>query len=128
MKKTALFAVTFVFAAAFGVAYAGEGNKVISNGITDFTGRSYDEVPVFSSVGSSAMLSDSIESTNAGGLRSADLGIETMNNGITDFTDRSYDTVPDFGPAVSSGKLHSTVKSAARLPEAVYDPGKPLTD
>lgn len=124
MKKLALFVFTFVFAAAFGVAYAGGAG----NGITDFTGKSYDEVPVFSSVGSSAMLSDSIESTNAGGLRSADLGIETMNNGITDFTDRSYDAVPDFGPAVSSGKLHSTVKSAARLPEAVYDPGKPLTD
>ncbi len=128
MKKTALFAVTFVFAAAFGVAYAGEGNKVISNGITDFTGRSYDEVPVFSSVGSSAMLSDSIESSNAGGLRSSDLGIEGMNNGITDFTGRTYDAVPHFGTADPAIKLHSAVKSAARLPEAVYDPGKPLTN
>ncbi len=124
MKKIALLAITIAFVAAFSVAYAGGAE----NGVTDFTGKSYDEVPVFSSVGSSAMLSDSIESTNAGGLRSADLGIETMNNGITDFTDRSYDAVPDFGPGISSGKLHSTVKSAARLPEAVYDPGKPLTN
>ncbi len=123
MKKIALFVFTFVFAAAFGVAYA----SGIGNGITDFTGRSYDEVPVFGSMESGPM-SGVVEGSNAGGLRSVDLGIEEMNNGITDFTGGSYERVPDFGPAVLSGKLHSIVKSAARLPEAVYDPGKPVTN
>jgi hypothetical protein len=35
MKKIALFAFTIVFAAALGVAYAGE----VPNGITNFTGK-----------------------------------------------------------------------------------------
>jgi hypothetical protein len=83
-------------------------------------------VPDFGTIESGAM-QNAIESSNAGGLRSAELGlgIEEMNNGITD---RSYDTVPDSGPAVSGIRLHVLVKSSSRLPEAVNEPGKPLTN
>ncbi len=123
MKKIALFVFTVVFAVALGVAYAGEAG----NGITVFNGKSIDTLSDLYPAASDPVPS-AVEGSNAGGLRSADLGIETMNNGITDFTDRSYDAVPDFGAAVPSGQLHSLVKSADRLPKAVYDPGKPLTN
>ncbi len=122
MKKIVLFAITFVFAAAFGVAYASE----IGNGITDFSGRSYDSVSSFNSAESDPMPSV-VEGSSAGGQRSADFGIEEMNNGITDFTDRTYDTSPNFGPAASVVKFHTLVKSAPVRAE-VRDFGKPLTN
>ncbi len=123
MKKIVLFAITFVFAAAFGVAYA----SGIGNGITDFAGRSYDEVPVFGSM-ESAPMPGVVEGSNAGGLRSTDLGIEGLSNGITDFTGRSIDSLSDLGTAIHGVRSGSFVKSAPWLPAAVYDPGRPLTN
>ncbi len=113
MKKIVLFAITFVFAAAFGVAYAGTpdlktydsewgispeilsravpANIVVSNHQPTLdplaTGRTYD-----SSFGKAAELGHPafIEGANAGGLRSAD-SVDAPANGVSDFSGRTYD-------------------------------------
>ncbi len=121
MKKIALFALTIVISAAFGVAYAGE----FSNGITNFAGKT---------INTSSDLSTRLdtvpgvtEGSNPGGLRSADLGLEKMNNGVTDFSGRTIDTLSDLGPAGPGASSHSLVKSAP-FRASVPDFGKPLTN
>ncbi len=113
MKKIVLFAITFVFVAAFGVAYAGTpdlqtydsnwginpeilaravpaGNAVSNHQPTLdplATGKTYD-----SSFGIAAELGHGsfMESSSAGGLRSAN-PVDDPANGVTDFSGRTYD-------------------------------------
>jgi hypothetical protein len=95
MKKIAIYMMTMVFTLAFGLAYAGEQ---LNNGVTDFTGRSYDTLEP-----NPAIAVTGIESSGAGGLRTGDHGV---SNGVTDFSDRSYDTF-EIGPsAAGNGGLH----------------------
>ncbi len=122
MKKIAVFVLTFVFAAAFGVAYAGEAG----NGITVFNGKSIDTLTDLYPAASDPM-PNVVEGSNAGGLRAVDLGIEEMNNGVTDFTGRSIDTTADLGAAFAGVKSHTLMKSAP-VRAGVYDFGKPLTN
>ncbi len=122
MKKIALVVFTIVFAAALGVAYAGEAG----NGITVFNGKSIDTLADLYPAAADPM-PGVVEGSNAGGLRSADLGIEEMNNGITDFTGRSIDTTSDLDSAVSGAGFHSLVKSAPRKAD-VLESGKPWTN
>ncbi len=111
MKKTMIsFAMITVLALTFGAAYAMEGGIELYNGITDFSGRSYDNVPDFGPA-ANAVVDTGEESSAAGGLRSDEPGIE-LNNGITDFSGRSYDMVPAFGPAAESEMYGETVESA----------------
>jgi hypothetical protein len=113
MKKILVFAITFVFVAAFGVAYAGE----MSNGITNFTGK-YINTPADNYSADSDAMPSAVESSNAGGLRSADLGIERLNNGISDFTGGTYDSPSDLGEAVPSA-IHGAFVKSTRVPEVV---------
>ena len=122
MKKISLLVFTIVFAAAFGVAYAGE----VSNGITNFTGKSIDSLSDLYPSGADPT-TGVVEGSSAGGLRSVDLGIEDMHNGVTDFTGRSIDTLGDLGSTAPSVRFHSLVKSAPRVPDAI-DFGKPVTN
>ncbi len=113
MKKIVLFAITFVFAAAFGVAYAGTpdlrtydsdwginpellaravpAGAAVSNHQPTLdplaTGKTYD-----SSFGNAVALGHPafIEGANAGGLRSAG-AIDDPSNGVTDFSGKTYD-------------------------------------
>ncbi len=111
MKKTMItFAMITVLALTFGVAYAMEGGIELYNGITDFSGRTYDAVPDFGPAASAVV--DTGENSAAGGLRSDNPGIE-LKNGITDFSGRSYDMVPDFGPAAESEMYGETVESTS---------------
>jgi hypothetical protein len=75
-----------IFALTLGSAYAVELNKELYNGVTDFTGRSYDtfEITPMNEV-------KGIEGASAGGLRTGEAAKE-LYNGVTDFTGRSYDT------------------------------------
>jgi hypothetical protein len=99
MKKTIItFAMITVLALTFGAAYAMEGGIELNNGITDFSGRSYEIVPDFGPAASAVV--DTGENWAAGGPRSDDPGI-ALENGITDFSGRSYEMVPDFGLAAS---------------------------
>ncbi len=113
MKKIALFVFTIVFAAALGVAYAGE----VPNGITNFTGKYINTLGDLSPADSGAM-PNAVESSNAGGLRSADLGIERLDNGATDFTGRTYDSPSDLGAALP-GAIHGAFVKSTRVPEVV---------
>jgi hypothetical protein len=78
MKKILSIMMTVMFVLALGAAYAEE------NGVTDFTGRSYDNFEIQSGDGMK-----SVEGMSAGGLRS---GERDLYNGVTDFSGRSYDT------------------------------------
>ena len=81
MKKIAIYMTTMVFSLAFGLVYAGEQ---LNNGVTDFTGRTYDTREP-----NPAIAVDSFKSVGADGLRT---GEYEASNGVTDFSGRSYDT------------------------------------
>jgi hypothetical protein len=74
MKKIFFMTMTMVFALTLGLAYAG-------NGVTDFSGRSYD----------------TLGPGPAGKIAHAGSGageaVAALHNGVTDFTGRSYDTL-----------------------------------
>ena len=90
MKKIAIYMVTMGFTLVFGLVYAGEQ---LNNGVTDFTGRSYDTLEL-----NPATTVNSIESSGPGGLRAG--ASEIFNNGVTDFSGRSYDTF-EIGPSAA---------------------------
>jgi hypothetical protein len=69
-----------------------EPGMVLSNGITDFTGRSYDTLSDIGIASPDASRVSSVEGSHAGGLRTAGSGNRAFN-GITDFTGRSYDVL-----------------------------------
>jgi hypothetical protein len=93
MKKIAIYMMTMVFTLAFGLAYAGEQ---LNNGVTDFTGRSYETLEP-----NPAITVNSIESSGAGGLRAGEN--EILNNDVTDFSGRSYDTF-EIGPSAAGNR------------------------
>lgn len=78
MKKTIIYTFAMVFVAAFGTAYAAD-----YNGVTDFSGKSYDAFEI------APIPAMSVEGVSAGGLRASD---RELYNGVTDFSGRSYDT------------------------------------
>src|SRR5512147_2444299 len=94
MKKIAIYMMTIGFTLAFGLAYAGEQ---LNNGVTDFTGRSYEALEI-----GSALAVSSVESSGAGGLRTSEN--EIINNGVTDFSGRSYDTF-EIGPSAAGNSV-----------------------
>jgi hypothetical protein len=110
MKKILFSITSMVFVLTLGTAYAADmAGKGLGNGITDFTGRSYESFDI-----GPAHAMDSVEGVSAGGLRVAD---KELNNGITDFSGRSYEAF-DIGPAhdmnsvegVSAGGLRAADK------------------
>lgn len=82
MKKITVLVLTMVFTITVGLAYAGEG---LHNGVTDFSGRSYDTLEI-----SSTAALNSVGAVSAGGLRAEG---KALYNGVTDFSGRSYDIV-----------------------------------
>jgi hypothetical protein len=111
MKKILLYAITMVFALTLGVSYANAGGKELQNGITDFSGRTYDTLSDISMATPGASHGAAVESSNAGGLRSAEPGME-LNNGVTDFSGRTYDTLSDVGMAAPSASRSAAVESS----------------
>lgn len=77
MKKILLYTFAMVFVLALGVAYAEVGN-----GVTDFSGLTYDIGP--------AGIPASVEGISAGGMREAGEGL-ILDNGVTDFSGRTYE-------------------------------------
>ena len=99
-------AITMVFALTLGAAYAMEGDRELDNGITSFTGLTYDTV---SGIGPVAVgeVETAVESSAAGGMRSDEPGI-AFGNGITDFSGLSYDVIAGPGPIVS-GEMYGEI-------------------
>ena len=90
MKKILLYTFAMVFVLALGVAYAEVGN-----GVTDFSGLTYD-------IGS-AGITASVEGVSAGGMREAGEGL-ILNNGVTDFSGKTYEgaNLPAEEPAIEA--------------------------
>lgn len=84
MKKMMVLMITVVFTLTLGLAYAGEE---LQNGVTDFTGRSYDtfEIGPADAVGS-------VESISAGGLREKASADKPVHEAID--TGRISETLP----------------------------------
>ena len=83
MKKILFYTFAATLLLALGTAYAEE------NGVTDFSGLTYDSGPV--GIPEAAM-----EGVNAGGMREDDPGL-ILSNSVTDFSGRTYDTLSDIG-------------------------------
>jgi hypothetical protein len=111
MKKITLYAITMVFALTLGVAYANEGNKELYNGVTDFSGKSYDTLANISNVSPGAASEVLMEGSHAGGLRT-EVSSKESYNGVTDFSGRSYDTLADIGNASPGASVGASVESS----------------
>jgi hypothetical protein len=62
----------------------------LNNGVTDFSGRTYDTLSDIGMAAPGASRGASVESSHAGGPRTEISGQE-FSNGITDFSGRTYD-------------------------------------
>ena len=85
MKKITYMTMAMVFGLGLGLAYAG------GNGVTDFTGRTYDTLETSHAMGVEHGAYE--DGAAAGGIRLAENDTEQIHNGITDFSGRTYDTV-----------------------------------
>jgi hypothetical protein len=120
MKKITVLLLTMAFTLTLGLAYAGEG---LLNGVTDFTGRSYDTFETGPVDGA-----NNVESVSAGGLRAEG---KALYNGITDFTGKSHEAF-EIGMAdrmngvesISAGSLREKA-SARKLSQENVDRGIP---
>jgi hypothetical protein len=110
MKNIIIIMIVMTFIFALGSAYAGE----LSNGITDFTGRTYDTLEP------AAASSEWIVSSGAGGLVTVEPGKE-LYNGITDFTGKTDNLEP---AAMNSRFVESSGAGGMRSEE----PGKELNN
>lgn len=75
-----------LFVLGFGVAYAGG----LHNGVTDFSGRSYDTFEIGQTA--PVVADNAYESSAPGSKRMVEGGVGEVSNGITDFSGRSHDT------------------------------------
>jgi hypothetical protein len=127
MKKILLYAITMVFAVAFSVAYAGEEGKVMSNGITDFAGRTIDTLFDLSPTGHGVAL---VEGANAGGIREE--GAVAFYNGITVFSGKGISTRTDldeyFAAAYPAEMKGAMVESSNAGGIRLEEPALPLVN
>jgi len=80
MLKLLIMSISMLFVISLGTAYAES-----LNGITDFSGNTYDSFVAIPAESNGAM----IEGSGAGGLRDWNEGIL---NGVTDFSGNTYDS------------------------------------
>ncbi len=124
MKRTIYFMITMIFALTLRAAFASELSKELYNGVTDFTGGSYDtfEITPMNEV-------NSIERASAGGLRTGEATKE-LYNGVTDFTGRSYDTfeIGQAGPGAEDSSHESSAAGGLREGESGKELYNGITD
>ena len=84
MKKITYMTMAMVFGLGLGLAYAG------GNGVTDFTGRTYDTLEI---APAASYEHNAFEGTAAGGIRLVESDNGKLHNGVTDFSGRTYDTL-----------------------------------
>jgi hypothetical protein len=85
MKKIFLYAITMVFAVAISSAYALEEGKVMSNGITDFAGKTIDSLYDLTPVGPGAIAD--VEGAKGPAV--------AWHNGVTVFSGKGISTRTD---------------------------------
>ncbi len=81
---------TLVEGANAGVIQSAGLGMELTNGVTDFSGKSYESLEDISVASLGEKQSATAEGSHAGGLRSVEPGVGSFN-GVTDFTGRSYD-------------------------------------
>jgi len=92
MKKIIFYSLTMVFALALGVSYALEGN-----GVTDFSGLTYD-------IGPAGIPAPTMEGESAGGMREA-VPDPLWYNGVTDFRGKTVEEENiSIEPSILSGE------------------------
>ncbi len=114
MKKINILMIAIAFTLTLGTAYAAE----LNNGVTDFSGKSYDTFDIGNG-------GSSVEGASAGGLRE-DASMMELSNGVTDFTGRSYDTFDISGADISS--VEGTSAGGLRRDESAAQPYNGITD
>ncbi len=125
MKRIMVISITTTLAFAIGVAYAMEGSRVLNNGATDFSGRTYDSL---SDISLAALDTGAayVESSEAGGMRPADsIGV---SNGATDFSGRTYDSLSDIGFATPGVMDAPSVESSHAGGPRAEEPGLELSN
>jgi len=114
MKKLLMMSISMLFVFSLGTAYAES-----LNGITDFSGSTYDSFVAIPTESNGAL----IEGSGAGGLRDA---TEEISNGVTDFSGSTYDPLVAM-PAESNGVL-SEGSGAGGLRDATEGISNGVTD
>jgi hypothetical protein len=127
MKKFLLYATTIAFVLTLGVAYANAGGKDLHNGVTDFSGRTYDTLSDISMAAPGAVSGAIVEGLNAGGPRADVPGLE-LNNGVTDFSGRTYDTLADIGMAAHGPSVESSDAGGPRTAVSAQEFSNEITD
>jgi hypothetical protein len=112
MKKIFYMTMTMVFALTLGLAYAGD----LSNGVTDFTGRSYDTL----GIGPAGEIAR-VQGSGAGEV------IAKLHNGVTDFTGRSHDTI-ELGQDREIAQVEGSAAGGMRAGEAMKELSNGVSD
>jgi len=121
MKKIMLITMMTVLAVALGVAYAGEGAKMPINEFTDISGKTYNTTWDLNPVFGGDVRSESVEGSNAGGLREGMAG-ENLDK---DFFSPTYNTTSDVlwglnapeASEIRSGSVESSHAGGSRAAE-----------
>ncbi|HEY6011340.1 MAG TPA: hypothetical protein VIX18_07725 [Nitrospirota bacterium] len=137
MKKIMILTIAIAAVLTIGAAFAGmveaRGGDLMLNGVTNFSGLSYDTPSDAWNIGPAAAERDVIEGSSAGGLRVGDDEIHAFN-GVTNFTGKSYDTTSDawnIGPMdreVVAKANEVTGSAAGGLREGGMKPYNGVTD
>lgn len=131
MKKIILLSMVMGFALAWSSARAdamttmagGMGGNELNNGVTDFSGRTYDSLSIWPGETTSGW----VEHEAAGGYRGEASGA-VISNGVTDFSGRTYDSL-EFGLAGKAGGwMESASAGGYREEEMTHKPYNGVTD
>jgi len=128
MKKILLLTLAMGFALAWSSVQADamtamSGEKEIHNGVTDFSGQSYDSLSIWPGEATGGW----VEHEAAGGYREEVPSLPSYN-GVTDFSGRTYDS-PEFGFAGKTGGwMESTSPGGYREEERNWKPYNGVTD
>ena len=112
MKNIVFMLMTMLFVIALSVAHAYGGAREPKNCVTDFTGRTYDSLPVLGpEVFHGAVQASEMEGIATGGIIGGP--VNELKNCATDFSGRTYDTLPILGPEVSAAMQSMEMQGVA---------------
>ncbi|HYA86699.1 MAG TPA: hypothetical protein VEI57_06520 [Nitrospirota bacterium] len=101
MKKLLVVTISVIFVLALGTAYAES-----ANGVTDFSGGTYESLGSVPAEATGSLMEDS--GSGAGGLRDS----AEIANGVTDFSGGTYESLGSV-PAEATGSLMEDSGSGA---------------
>jgi hypothetical protein len=128
MKKILLLTLAMGFALAWSSVQADAmtamtGEKEIHNGVTDFSGQSYDSLSIWPGEATGGW----VEHGAAGGYRE-EAPSGAFYNGVTDFSGRTYDSTEIGFAGKAGGWVESTSPGGYRTEERNWKPYNGVTD